>query len=145
MAYALKGFNQQGFGADYTTPRQALSNQMEEEKKKKPWWTSLISEIGGTGGALGGAAAGVVGQAQTARSVRIAGAVHADDALDALLGRGVTHQAARTVGVGVANALVRNRGGVADRRRDRAWRQEYKEDLASPHKPQQYDLHFHPN
>lgn len=54
----LTGFSNKGFSNTDASPRQAMSSQMNQQQKKKPWWTSLISEVGGAGGASGGAAAG---------------------------------------------------------------------------------------
>lgn len=56
----LTGFSNQGFtgATDTSNPRQAMSAQMNQQQTKKPWWTSLISELGGAGGAAGGAAIG---------------------------------------------------------------------------------------
>lgn len=53
------GFDQPAFNmSQFSQPRQDVSNQMTQEQKKKPWWTSLISELGGAGGAASGAAIG---------------------------------------------------------------------------------------
>lgn len=53
----MAGFSNPYIGAA-ADPRQGMSDQMNQQQKKKPWWTSLISEIGGAGGAAGGAALG---------------------------------------------------------------------------------------
>lgn len=53
----LSGFSHAGFDT-LPSPKKQLAQQMTQQQQKKPWWTSLISELGGAGGAAGGAAIG---------------------------------------------------------------------------------------
>lgn len=100
-----QGFNNPAFNLSQFGPRQDLSNQMTQQKKKKPWWTSIISELGGTGGALGGAAVG----ATAGSVVPVLGT-----AIGGLIGAGVGGLAGAFTGRVAENKIRDDRLGLGD-------------------------------